>query len=201
MTVSNNRKNFMQDVDFRKSMEYTKEIKLLVHSKFNEAKIKLLSEFNNHPITKEIEAGVDSLNTSGTLGGVGNLFSFIGFEANSKPTMPIRKAFEAIKLTSIMIKKDGTSQSYVVYPSPDDIFQITPLPWAEGRSWSKAMETGLSGLGYYLNKSSNNSRSGKGIQLDSSHQIRAGKFKNIQYISKLIRDFEVEVNKFRFLSI
>lgn len=196
-----NQNKILKNVDFRKSLEYTKEVKAIVHSKFNEAKKKLIFDFKSHPITVEIGAGPQSSNISKTLGGVGNLYSFIGFESGSDPIKPITSALNSIKLTSVLIKRDGTSQSYVLYPSAEDIFKITPLPWAEGRSWAKAMETGLSGLGYYLNKESEYSRSGEGIQLDSKHKIRNGKFQNTKYISSLILDFEKEINSFKYLKI
>ena len=39
----------------------------------------MISEFENHPITRELEMGPGGQNISGTLGGKGNLFTFIGF--------------------------------------------------------------------------------------------------------------------------
>ena len=71
-------KQALKGADFSKSIEYINEVKRIVNSEFNKIKEDLLREFNNHPVTKEIESGVDSLNSSGTLGGVGNLFTFIG---------------------------------------------------------------------------------------------------------------------------
>ena len=50
-----------------------------VQRRFNAAHKKLLNEFETHPVTREIEGGPDATNTSGTLGGSGNLFSFLGF--------------------------------------------------------------------------------------------------------------------------
>ena len=43
----------------------------------------LIKQFESHPVTKEISGGSSSSNVSGTLGGYGNLFSFIGFHNNS----------------------------------------------------------------------------------------------------------------------
>ena len=37
----------------------------------------MLAEFDAHPVTKEIKTGPDAQNSSKTLGGYGNLFSFI----------------------------------------------------------------------------------------------------------------------------
>ena len=50
-----------------------------------QARKEFLKEFDDHPITNEIEAGPDSSNSSGTLNGYGNLFSisFIVFNLNS----------------------------------------------------------------------------------------------------------------------
>ena len=43
----------------------------------------LLREFDNHPVTKEIEQGPSG--TSSLLGGRGNFFGFLGFNSGDKP--------------------------------------------------------------------------------------------------------------------
>ena len=66
------------------------------------------------------------------------------------------------------------------------------MPWATGRSWARGIETGISGLGYYLKKTKN-SRSGLGVQSANQH-IRSGvMFKNSKYISDLINRFNLKV--------
>ncbi len=77
----------------------------------------------------------------------------------------------------------------IFIPSKQKIFAATPLPWASGRSWSEAIERGLSGLGYYLNRQNlNNSKSGTGIQVKSN--LRKGaKYKPVKYISALINEY------------
>jgi hypothetical protein len=52
----------------------------LAAKKVEDGKARLLQDLNNHPVTKEIESGETASNVSGTLGGKGNLFSFIGFQ-------------------------------------------------------------------------------------------------------------------------
>ena len=66
------------------------------------------------------------------------------------------------------------------------------MPWATGRSWARGIESGISGLGYYLKVSRDSSRSGLGIQ--SPRRVRASgvKFKNTQYISALIKKYKKE---------
>ena len=77
-------------------------------------------------------------------------------------------------------------------PTAAQIFSITPMPWAIGRSWARGIETGISGLGYYLKKTKN-SRSGLGIQ-SSTNQVRPGTvFKNTRYISDLINRFSKDL--------
>ena len=49
-----------------------------------------------HPVTQEIESGPNGYNQSGTLGGYGNLFSYIGFEEGMSPTEPLRRVLKKI---------------------------------------------------------------------------------------------------------
>ena len=124
------------------------------------------------------------------MGGSGNLFSFIGFESNSDPTNEIEKLL--LSTSFRFLKLGNKSVDFTIYlPSAKEIFSVTPMPWASGRSWARGIETGISGLGYYLLKESDSSRSGLGIQ--SPRRVRKkSKFKNTQYISALIKKYEKE---------
>jgi len=179
-------------IDLRKSPEYIAGVKKIVYQEFEKARLKLIAEFNRHPVTREIEGGPNASNLSDTLGGYGNLFSFIGFEVNSKPTNAIRSKLNDARLANVNFDRRGLFNVVALYPQPEEIFRVTPLPWAEGRSWAEGIEKGLSGFGMYLNKSYDGSKSGKGLQSDS--KVRSGKFRNTSYISKLIRDFERDLN-------
>ena len=57
--------------------------------KFKEIKAEMVKEFLASPITQEIMAGPSAANISGTLGGVSNLFAFIGFDQGEQPIAPI----------------------------------------------------------------------------------------------------------------
>jgi hypothetical protein len=136
-------------------------IKLIERARF--LKNKMINEFEDHPITKEIQAGESAYNSSETLSGrQGNLFSFIGFEAGSEPLEPI---YEILNEISITQTQNGIR---IIFPSAEDIWQVTPMPWQQGRSWAKGIESGISGLNYYLFSSRegrfSNSRSGTAIQ-------------------------------------
>ncbi len=160
-------------------------------SAFQKVKNKMIAEFLNHPVTLEIKSGTSSANISGTLGGATNLFSFIGFESGSDPTDAIEKL-----LYSTNFRFTRTTSNSVEFeidiPGAAEIFAVTPMPWAPGRSWAKGIETGISGLGYYLKINRNTSRSGLGIQSPRKVRKSGSKFKNTQYISALIKKYEKE---------
>jgi hypothetical protein len=82
----------------------------------------------------------------------------------------------------------GQIKLTIIMPSSNDIFNVTPVPWAPGLSWAQRMETGMSGLGGYLNKSSSLSRSGSGVQ--SGNKARSGKFLNTKYINHFLKKWQ-----------
>jgi len=183
--------NLQSEINKKLAPQVRPEIRKLFQRSFQKKKNEMIAEFLNHPVTIEIKGGVNSTNISGTLGGgSGNLFSFIGFDSNDDPIEPILRILEQISFDYL-----NTSTKRINYrinlPSSKEIFAATPMPWATGRSWAKGIETGISGLGFYLRKETSNSRSGLGIQ--SPRKVRKkSKFKNIKYISDLIKRYEKE---------
>lgn len=165
----------------------------LIYKKFEEQKKIMIREFLNLPITRELLAGPRASNTSGTLGGYGNLFSFIGFESGSSPVSPIIDLLQKTDIKFTGLSSRGTTRIRIEMPSSKDIFAVTPLPWANGISWAKGIETGLSGLGQYMKTNSTFSRSGAGIQ--SSSRLRPGRFSNTPYISRFINKWQKEFIK------
>lgn len=165
----------------------------LIYKKFESEKKRMIKEFLNLPVTKELLAGPQARNISGTLGGYGNLFTFIGFEAGSDPVSPIVQLLEKTQIMFSGINPRGTTRIRIEMPSAGDIFAITPLPWATGISWAKGIEVGMSGLGQYINKPSAFSRSGAGIQ--TGGRLRSGKFSNTPYISRFVNKWQKEFIK------
>lgn len=178
-------KELQKDTTYRQIQEKA------IEKEFLKIKNNILDEFNNHPVTREIDGGIDSQNVSGTLNGVTNLYSFIGFNEGEEPTAVIRKLLEKSYYKISQGLSDGSAVITFEIPTAQNIFDITPMPWALGRSWAKGIETGISGLGYYL-KQVKNSRSGLGVQ--TRNQIRSGGFKNTRYISYLINKFNKELD-------
>lgn len=158
-----------------------------VIQRFEDIKREMIEEFENHPITKEIEDGIGAENISGTLDGITNLYSFIGFYEGDRPIDPIREVLNDITVRKV-IGRRATIRYIFDFPSAKDIFKVTPMPWASGRSWAQGIEYGISGIGYYLHKFSPKSRSGYGIQ--AKKPVRANiRFKNTKYISDLISKY------------
>lgn len=164
--------------------DFEKEIK----DKFKKIKNELIKEFLSDPVTIEILQGARGSNISGTLGGVSNLFAFIGFDSGEQPISPILQSLENIQITyNKEIRKRGIGLEFdISLPTAQDIFSITPLPWASGRSWAEGIERGLSGLGYLLRK--DGGRSGAAVQ-SRVNKVRSGRFQNRPYISALIKKY------------
>ena len=171
-------------------IDFEKKIK----QDFAVIKSQLINEFLNHPVTKEIKDGPSASNTSNTLNGVSNLFSFIGFEDGSDPIAPILNVFQSIEITFGGEIPMGNKFN-INMPRSEDIFSVTPMPWASGRSWASGIEKGISGLGHLLRSRSSLSRSGQAIQ--SSVKIRSGSFKNTSYISALINKYSKKFSQLK----
>jgi hypothetical protein len=165
-----------------------------VKQDFAAIKNQLINEFLNHPVTKEIKNGPTASNISNTLNGVSNLFAFIGFEDGDDPIAPIINILQSVEITFVGEIPMGCKFS-INMPTPQDIFAVTPMPWASGRSWAQGVEKGISGLGYLLRRKSSKSRSGEAIQ--SSVKIRGGSFKNTQYVSALINKYSKKFSQLK----
>lgn len=169
---------------------YTNYVYNKIKDEVEKIKEEIIQEFEEHPISKEIEGGITAYNISNTLNGITNLYSFIGFEAGDKPLDPIRVELQKIKL-KYNVNRKGDLIFTIDFPSAKDIFNVTPMPWATGRSWAQGIENGISGLGYYI-KQVKNSRSGLGVQ--TKNQIRSGvRFRNTKYISELIKKYNKKI--------
>jgi hypothetical protein len=159
-----------------------------IRKKFNQIKKDMIKEFLGLPVTQELLQGPGGANISGTLDGVSNLFAFIGFDRGDQPILPIIELLESTSVQFTKNVKEGNQLGNlftVSLPTAQNIFAVTPMPWATGRSWAQGIEVGISGLGYLLRK--NKGRSGAAIQ--SRVKVRGGRFKNTSYISAFIKKY------------
>lgn len=174
-----------------------------IKNKIEKIKKNFIQEFKDHPITVEIMAGPMAENISGTLNGNGNLFSFIGFEKDSDPIQPIINVLNSLE---IKIRKSNDNVFiYIKFPTPEDIWEVTPMPWQSGRSWAKGIESGISGLNYYLFYDKPKkiidivSRSGTAVQ--SSKRNNLGRYIPTKYISDLLKKYKTKFSSFGKRSI
>lgn len=172
------------------------QIRKYVYPIMEEARKDLVRDFHSHSITQEIKSGSSASNTSGTLGGYGNLFSFIGFNQGDNPTIPIENILN--ERLNVKVRAAGSGRFKITIinaPSTQAIFNVTPIPWASGSSWAEGMEKGISNLGSFLYRESGiRSRSGTGIQV--KNKLRASNLRTGSYISGLINKFLRNVTKF-----
>jgi hypothetical protein len=196
-----------------------KEVDSIIRKQLFEPKVKELQEaYEEHLITKEIKGEGDSPNISGTIPQDSrsegqkrrndetrtrkNLWNFIGFDAGSNPLEEIEN-----RLDPKHANKEGPTLEYVQgsardkiewrfkvqAPNLDKIKANTPFPdnYLSG-SWLDKIEHGFPGLSHFLNAIRRNSRSGGGIQVESS--LRDEEFKPQKYLTKLFGDF---INSFK----
>jgi hypothetical protein len=145
------------------------------------------ADFESHPVTQELDGGETASNNSGTLGGYGNLFSFLGFNNGANPTAPVKTLIQKIALDRNVQSSGNTFKFKVNIPSKEDFAAVSRMPWEGGRSWLLDIERGISGLGAYLYGRFKSSRSGTGIQ--SKYNYTNRRFKNVKYFSEMYSKF------------
>jgi hypothetical protein len=174
------------------------EIYSLAEEYAEKNKQEMLNEFDNHPVTKEIENGPDASNISNTLAGEGNLFSYIGFNEGDNPTEVVRDILNnSVKVDSrakISADSKGLKINFPISaPTLSEIESQTPMPFEGGRSWVRGIEKGISGFSNYIfRKFIQGSRSGTGIQTES--EVRTGSFKPTSYMKQILNKFYLKIN-------
>lgn len=212
--------NFKKDLlpyvnDFMlKNKPMRERIKKIIESEFLKIQNRFLEKFDNHPVTQEISIGPRALNKSGTLQGrSGNLFGFIGFAIGSSPIPKLRKILKEYKIK--VYSRAGRIYVSIYIPTAQEIFQKTPMPWADGgRSWVRSIERGIPGLNKYLafkyvkTKSGKSGRiirkrfsspypsqSGAGIQV--KHNVKQSRYIPTKYMSSLLHEYKSDINRLK----
>jgi len=165
----------------------------LIYPIYDDAKSKLLQDFEEHTITQEIENGPESDNISETLQGYGNLYSFIGFDSdNENPIIPLKELLENSITIKQTVRRDKFWYFKISLPSKSEIREATPMPWEEGLSWVEGIEEGISNLSHYLYTHWEGGRSKEGIQLKGEF-IPELSFVTRPYLTKFFKDFREEI--------
>jgi hypothetical protein len=189
-------------------------LKILL-KEFEIIKQRMINDFNNHPVTAEIEDGENANNSSKTLNGYGNLFTFIGFPSGYDPIEPIRSRLEETRIIKQKVSR-GVIDFITTEPTRDELFSMTKFSnfrsdFEGSRSWLDGIETGISGLGFYLymqGKNIEKSRSGPAIQIKGGKNDEKAfgggstggaianqrtRFTRTSYISSILKDFRRSV--------
>jgi hypothetical protein len=187
--VEINQAQLLKDISFKNQAATALEIRKFIAPKIEEAQRELIKDFNSHAVTREIKGGPNAGNVSNTLGGYGNLFSFIGFSSGDDPTSVIHEILSRKMTFKVRTVASGRFAITVYAPSQEEISSATPIPWASGSSWAEGVEKGISNLGSYLYSKTGfkNSSSGTGIQTKNGK--RSVTFKGTPYISKIFNKF------------
>lgn len=195
-------KNVQKAINKQSGKLLKNDFERIVRIRFEKIKTQMIKEFLNHPVTNEIKTGPQAQNISNTLGGYGNLFSYIGFYDGEDPIAPLLAEFE--KSTIVFSRLvDGGVVWNIYIPAKEDMWEVSPMPWAEGRSWAKGIETGISGLGEYfytLRGGLQNSRSETAIQVKSKLRGKS-RFKNVKYITGILNKYEKKFSQLDEASI
>lgn len=180
---------------------------------FEDAVLGMQIEFEDHPVTREIDGGIYAKNLSGTLGGghaPKNLSAFIGFPQDSEPLAPIRDALTPDDKTAgpkLVYRGKETAKGNARFvfevraPDKQKIYKRTPMPWATGWSWAQKIETRIPGLQQFLNRympfaSDEVSRSKGGTQL--KQDIRTDEYQAPEqgYLTGIFRNFLAQVREY-----
>jgi len=166
------------------------------NTRFVIAKQTAYEDFDEHPITKEIE---DEFGKSEYIGR-GNLFSFLGFFRGSKPIETLRtffrSGFSMDRNPTVKKIKNGVVYSYKVSaPDLNQIYKQTPMPdnWST-KSWVQAIEEGIGTFASYIwhslaFRSVKASRSGQALQVDNDKYTEDGVL-GVSYLSGILKKFQ-----------
>ena len=191
-----NKKLLMKELMFKNSKVMSNLVKAKFKPIAEKSAKKLLSSYEKHPVTREIKRGPQAANISGTLGGYGNLFSFIGFDSSEDPTSVISQILN--KEIKVTVRKSGNAGKFkitIFAPTEEEIYQQTPIPWLSQSSWVEGIEQGIRGLGYYLFKSGGTPFSSSGTGLQSKNRVSGVSVETRPYLHSLLVKFRKDLKK------
>lgn len=164
---------------------------------FYYAKTRMIDEFDDSLITQEIQAGPRAENISDTLGGYGNLYSFIGFTAGGDPTEKLRLILQMGTTFNTLGYQTGAWNFRYSLPDRKTLEAASPMPsrWDQG-SWAYKVESYISGLSHYMYKKEGfrTSFSGTGLEMPFE-RLEDAVFTGKPYITQILNNFRIRVSK------
>lgn len=197
-----------------------KELEAEVRKNFIIEKQKLINDFKNHEISKEVRKP-DRSKASPLLGSYkqGNLFGFIGFNEGADPITPVVEEINRIiKIKAIIFERSinrdvlgrfatGKQRKVrAVFDVPDlnDFKNASKqvVPATSTFNWVKSIERGtISGYKRFLGWSNKRSRGRSGEGVITKTNLRSGNFRHRPgYVTGLINSFVKDFAGITFLS-
>lgn len=173
--------------------------KQIVDNVFYRAHQALMKDFFEHEITQELKTGNDASNSSGTLNGYGNLFTFLGFMVGEDPTFELEELLQRIN-----IQKTTSRNGFIYFrvnniPTQSQIAKASKMTWGN-RSWALAVESGrFDGdalLSHFVFKSWDKARSLEGFQV-KGYEYSDETFKPRKYMTEILENFANRINNSR----
>lgn len=175
--------------------EILPKLKEEANVRFQNAKQFILDEVENHEISQELRS--KSAPSKFLPSASSTLFGFMGFDASSDPVSAL-----VDYLKDNISMKFGVKVGNMVLVSSLSIpnkkqmalESSLQLPWMGGISWPEAIESGVSGLKYFLGVEGKG-RSELGIQAKVGHkpggelqQVRRGDMKKVKFLSSIFSE-------------
>jgi hypothetical protein len=181
------------------------KIKPLIKQEFDSRKAQMLTEFDQHGVTRELKEGAADPTSSSAYVDTrkgGNLYSFIGFDHGTDPTEAVREAIdEQVKLNASQITREIKVDGSIIFKTPvripnietvnEKVAERAPVPWMPRRAFTDMIERGITGFNKYLFDATRvfkTSRSGPAIQVE--HAVRQGSARPIRYVSQILANFK-----------
>lgn len=163
---------------------------------FNRSFASLMKDFNEHKITQEIRAGNSASNSSETLNGHGNLFSFLGFYEGEDPTEDLVELFSKISIHYTSHKRNVIKFDIVNVPTNSQIKSATRMHWGS-EGWALAVENGDfkggADLAHFIFTAKwPGSRSQAGFQV-KGYEFSEEQFSPKPYLSEILERFQNRV--------
>jgi len=162
------------------------------NTRFLFAQLKLLKDFDDSEVTKEIVAGATA---NSSFLPKGNLVSFLGLRDGPKAIAKLRGQLERRtkigKTPEFIRARKGVIYEFKIKaPTLEELYEINLSPWSN-KSWIYQIENGLSNFLYYLYSKTGRfakwSISGTGLQAKKGN--KGSKVLKIKWISTLLKNF------------
>ncbi len=179
------------------------KVKPFMQEAFNDRKEQVLAEFDEHPVTRALQAGAaDSTADDGLVNTAhgGNLYSLIGFNEGEDPTVPLRDMLEKDLRLNISQTTREVKNETIIFRTPvksptlatvhKQMAKDAKVEWSS-RGFTDLIERGVTGFGRYLFNSARRfptSRSGPALQIKKA-TLRSGSAPRFRYISDILSRF------------